>query len=91
MQCAVIGFRDDQIFYVRMLKSRRLAGLYRRPIQGNNFGSEVLISELSDMDYRAKFDIAAREEDHAQLIIIVSSEGKYQCHRLDFEAHSWSQ
>ena len=91
--CAVVGCRDDQIFYVRLhdpgggflARSRPTLGLYRRPIQGMKIGSEVRLTELSSLDPRATFDIACRDEDSAQVLIIVSTQGRYQSHRLDFE------
>jgi len=86
--CAVVGCRDDQVFYVRLAKSPLCLGLYSRPIQGMKIGSEVLVTELSSMDPKASFDIACRDEDSAQILIIVSTEGKFQSHRLDFEEQS---
>ena len=83
--CAVIGCRDDQIFYARQPKSRQKLGHHRRPIQGMKIGDEVRVTELSGLEPRATFDIACRDEDSAQVLIIVSTKGKYQSHRLDLE------
>ncbi len=91
LRCAVIGSHDDQIFYVRLhdhgggflSKAPPLMGLYRRPIQGARIGLEFLITRLPKFTSKATFDIACREEDSAQVLVIVSTEGNYQSIRLE--------
>jgi hypothetical protein len=87
--CAVVSCHDDQIFYLRLQKPSSQVGLYRRLIQGMKISSEVLVTaEIREFDPKAKFSIACREEDSAQILIVLSTQGKYQSHRLDFEARS---
>ena len=92
--CAVIGSHDNQIFYLRLneppgggflSKSRRTLGLYRRPIQGMKIASEHLVTELPSLEPKATFDIACRDEDSAQVLIVASTQGRYQSIRLDLE------
>ena len=84
--CAIIGCHDDQIFYIRLSKSPHRLGLYRRAIQGMRIGTEVPVTaEMSGFSPQSGFTIGCRDEGSAQVLVIVSTEGKYQSHRLDFE------
>jgi hypothetical protein len=90
IRCAIVGCHDDHLFYIRLLKSKHVLGLFQRSIQGNGFGKEVLLQELGGMGYKANYDIACREKDHGHHIIVISTEGKCQSHEIDFESRRMS-
>ena len=86
MLCAVIGCRDDQIFYLRLQKSPQRLGLFRRLIQGMKISSEVLVTtDLSNFGTQADFSIACRDEDSTQVLVITSTQGICKSYRLSFD------
>ena len=52
-------------------------------------GEEVLMTELTSMKPRATFEIACRDEESAQVLIVVSTQGECQSHRLEIEEQDY--